>query len=255
MSRKDLVKSLSVREKMVSHFNSLWYEDYLLSLRSLYKNLHGAEFINRVKENDLVLIKNPVKSRQHWCLGKIVQLIHGADDKVRFVKLLRGDAKYDSGTRKLELHSIKNLYPLELNITHNKPVVSNNDPLLDLEVVDLSTAEESDTPNTHVEDSEQPVSTLNDTDTADLVAQGCDNVIVGSQLKFTYDLDPEEVQAFRDQEKSEPLLEGNSGLSNLPDTVVPASESGVGSTNVSSRGRTIRPPKRPLDHQFQWGDA
>ena len=117
VSRKDLVKSLSVRENMVSHFNSLWYEDYLLSLRTLYKNLHGAEFINRVKENDLVLIKNPVKSRQHWCLGKIVQLIYGADDKVRSVKLLRGDAKYESGIRKLELHSIKNLYPLELNIT------------------------------------------------------------------------------------------------------------------------------------------
>ena len=68
-SRKDLVKSLSVREKMITHFKSLWYESYLLSLRSLYKNLHETEFVNKIKVNDLVLIKNPVKARQYWRLG------------------------------------------------------------------------------------------------------------------------------------------------------------------------------------------
>ena len=93
--RNDLVKSLSVREKMVSHFNGLWFDDYLLSLRSLYKNLHETEFENKIKVNDLVLIKNPVKARQHWCLGRVIQLIHGSDNKVRSVKLLRGDAKYN----------------------------------------------------------------------------------------------------------------------------------------------------------------
>ena len=68
-SRKDLVKSLSIRENMVTHFKDLWYESYLLSLRSLYKNLHETEFVNKIKVNDLVLINNPVKARQHWRLG------------------------------------------------------------------------------------------------------------------------------------------------------------------------------------------
>ena len=121
-NRKNLVKSLSIREKMISKFNKIWYESYLLSLRSLYKDLHQTGFSNQIRVDDLVLIKHPTRARQHWRLGRVSELIYGSDNKVRSAKVLRGDSKYTSGKRTLELHSIKNLYPLELNITHNHVV-------------------------------------------------------------------------------------------------------------------------------------
>merc|ERR1712215_116582 len=58
-------------------------------------------------------------TRQHWVLGRIIELYPGSDGKVRNVKLLRGDADWDKkGGLRPELHSLQNLYPMELSITH-----------------------------------------------------------------------------------------------------------------------------------------
>ena len=70
----------------------LWYEEYLLSLKESYRNLFDSNFSNKVKEGDIVLVKNPAKSWQHWILGRIIALYPGPDGKVRNVKLLRDDA-------------------------------------------------------------------------------------------------------------------------------------------------------------------
>ena len=154
-------------------------------------------------------------------------MIYGADDKVRSVKLLRGDAKYKPGVRKLELHSIKNLYPLEVNITHNQSIgSSNNDDLLKLDVVDCTSIDEPDATN--------------------VVEQGIDSNLDGTNLKFRFNLD---------QEISESLLEGSSSLNSFPDPVLDSVDSRVGTSSVSSRGRQIRRPNRPLDNQFDWGDT
>ena len=264
-SRKDLVKSLSVREKMVSHFKSLWYESYLLSLRSLYKNLHETEFVNKIKVNDLVLIKNPVKARQHWRLGRVIELVYGSDNKVRTVKLLRGDAKYrQQSVRKLELHSIKNLYPLELSITHNHVADSEIDQnLLNLEVEDLSAESESDT-NSADQFAETDINTHEDHSEIDELSTNYENLddseSPGPTLKFTYDLEPEELQSFQDQGAVIETLEENTpeiGSTETSGNVVDNNEqiSNEGSEEpptVSSRGRVRRPKRRPLDNDFVW---
>ena len=111
-SRLDLVKTLENRERLIDRFKTLWHEEYLLSLRELNNDLHQVNFSNRIKENQVVLIKNPAKPRPYWYLGRVLDLIIGDDGNIRCVKLLRGDGKE-------VLHSLKHLYPLELSITHD----------------------------------------------------------------------------------------------------------------------------------------
>ena len=104
---------------MLDKFKELWYEEYLLSLRESFKDLHEVNFSNKIKVGDIVLVKNPAVKRQHWILGRILELYPGSDGKVRSVKLVRGNADYQKNPLKPELHSLKHLYPLELSITHD----------------------------------------------------------------------------------------------------------------------------------------
>merc|ERR1712236_75183 len=114
-----LVKSLELREKILLNFKRLWCEEYLLCLKESYKNLFDSNFCNKGKEGDIVLIKNPAETRQHWILGRIIELYPGPDGKVRNVKLLRGDVDWDKkGGLRPELHSLQHLYSMELSITH-----------------------------------------------------------------------------------------------------------------------------------------
>ena len=104
--------SLNIREKLLSKFKKIWYEDYLLSLRETCRNIHQLDFCNKVKLNDIVLIKNPLKPKPYWSLGRIIELFPGSDNNIRSVKLALGN-------RSEVIHSLKNLYPLELSLTHN----------------------------------------------------------------------------------------------------------------------------------------
>ena len=70
----------------------MWYEKYLLSLRENSKNLHETNYSEKIKSDDVVLIKNPIKPRRHWQLGRVVKLFHGEDIKINSVKRKRGDA-------------------------------------------------------------------------------------------------------------------------------------------------------------------
>ena len=90
--------------------------------------MHETPFTNKVQVNDIVLIKNPAKSRQHWHLGHVLQTFPDSDGNVHSVKLLRGDANYERGACRLELHSLKHLYPIELSITHSHvPLLSDEE--------------------------------------------------------------------------------------------------------------------------------
>merc|ERR1712121_9746 len=123
--RKTLAKSLEIREKTLLKFKRLWYEEYLLSLKESYRNLCDFNFANKIKEGDIVLVKNPAKTRQHWVLGRVIELYPGSDGKVRNVKLLRGDADWEKkGGLKPELPSLQHLFPMELSITrpHTSPL-------------------------------------------------------------------------------------------------------------------------------------
>ena len=110
----------------MDHFKEIWYNEYLLSLRDSYKDLHDDKFENQVKVGDIVLLKNMqpdvVKKRQHWSLARVLELMYSSDWKVRPIKLLKRTADYITRPRLPELHPIKHLYPLELNVTHQHQV-------------------------------------------------------------------------------------------------------------------------------------
>ena len=60
-SQSDVVSSIQTCDNMVSRFRELWYESYLLSMREQCKDLHEIDFINHIKVNDVVLVKNLAK--------------------------------------------------------------------------------------------------------------------------------------------------------------------------------------------------
>ena len=236
VSRNVLVKSLDTREKMVSQFKDLWYEQYLLSLRSLYKNLYESDFENKIKVNDIVLIKNPAKGRHHWRLGRVMELIYGSDKKVRSAKILKGDEKWRETERKLEIHSLKHLFPLELSITHDhvvEPEVDSN--LLDLETEDYSNLDDL---------SEMDIGPLpNVTDLVGNQTTQEDNIETQedknlSSFGFTRELDPTILEQFK--LSPDPVLDQDQ-----TEEIEPLTHS-----SVSTRGRVRRPAKRPLDDEF-----
>ena len=135
-SRTEVIKSLNERDAILQDFITIWYTTYLLGLRSLHKDLFQSNFSNKIKVDDIVLIKNfdPrfVKSRQHWKLGRVLDLITGDDGRVRQVKVLKG-RDWNKEPCSVEVHSISHLFPLELSLTHDH-VVANNVDCSDLDV-------------------------------------------------------------------------------------------------------------------------
>ena len=110
-SRHDVIDSIETRDGMVEKFRHLWHETYLLSLREQCRDLHEVDYVNHIKLQDVVLVKNPAKSRPYWLLGRVVELIYGDDGKVRSAKIKRGDGA-------IQTHALCHLYPLELTLTH-----------------------------------------------------------------------------------------------------------------------------------------
>ena len=110
-SREALSESLASRDEILSHFKEMWYEQYLLSLRETCRNMHQVEWQERIAVNDIVLVKLMNKPRPHWVLGRVLELIRGHDQKVRSVKIQRGDGSKAK-------HSICHLYPMELSLSH-----------------------------------------------------------------------------------------------------------------------------------------
>ena len=236
VSRKHLIKSLDAREKIVNQFKDLWYEEYLLSLRSLYKNLYESNFENKIKVNDIVLIKNPAKGRHQWRLGRVMELIYGSDKKIRSAKILKGDDKWKDKigvplqTRKLELHSISHLYPLELSITHNHVAESEFDPeLLNLEVENFVDSNESSL-------GPSPDGNVTDID----INESQENLESTNSFGFTRELNATDLENLNlipdavdepsqpDETESEPI-------------VIPS---------ISSRGRVRKPAQRIMHEQF-----
>ena len=53
----------------------------------------------------MVVVKNPMKSRPYWSLGRVMNVTPGDDDHVRSAKIREPDGKVQG-------RSIKHLYPL-----------------------------------------------------------------------------------------------------------------------------------------------
>ena len=111
IGQEEILKSLEIKQAILDKFRSLYYQEYLPSLNEQYKDIYETEFVNKIKVDDVVLIKVPNKSRPHWVLGRVIELFPGKDGKVRFIRVTRG---HDH----VQTQAISNLYPLELTLTH-----------------------------------------------------------------------------------------------------------------------------------------
>ena len=110
--RNSLLNSLELRDVVINKFRKEWYTNYLLSLRDKHKNSFTIKECHENPEflyvGSVVLIKNPVRPRPYWSIGRIVELLPGEDGIIRVVKVRRAD-------RSITCTSISNLYPLELS--------------------------------------------------------------------------------------------------------------------------------------------
>ena len=111
LDRQDIMESLDQQLITFEEFRRLWYEEYLLSLREHSRNLYQSSWTNRIKCDDVVLIKLPNKPRPFWMLGRVIEVIVGFDNIIRSVKVKQSNGK-------IVHHPICNLYPMELSITH-----------------------------------------------------------------------------------------------------------------------------------------
>ena len=107
--RKELVATLEKRETSLDTFKTLWFEDYIVSLRETGRDLYQNKWIEKIAVDDIVLIWEPGKSRTFWKCGKVVEKIIGSDGKARSVKVMKPD-------RSIATHAICHLYPTELSV-------------------------------------------------------------------------------------------------------------------------------------------
>ena len=87
-----------------------------MNLREQCKDLFRVDYNNVIKVVDIVVVENPMKSRPYWSLGRVMEVTSGGDNLVRSAKIKKPDWK-------MQEHSIKQLYPLELSITHSPQLV------------------------------------------------------------------------------------------------------------------------------------
>ena len=102
--RKELVSTLEKRESSLETFKTLWFEDYVVSLRETGRDLYQNKWIEKIAVDDIVLIWEPGESRTFWKCGKVVEKIIGSDGKTRSVKVMKPD-------RSIATHAICHLYP------------------------------------------------------------------------------------------------------------------------------------------------
>ena len=60
-----------------------------MSLRDSCKDLHNMDINNKIQVNDVVLIKNPAKTRPFWKLGRVTELFLGNDGNIRSARITR----------------------------------------------------------------------------------------------------------------------------------------------------------------------
>ena len=120
--RKELVESLLNREALLDKFKSLWYEEYLLSLRENNRDLYQSTWIEKIAVGDVVLIQSPTKPRAQWQMGRIIELLTGGDGKTRCARVVRSD-------RSDGVYAICHLYPLEICVNPVPRVTTTQTPI------------------------------------------------------------------------------------------------------------------------------
>ena len=85
----------------------MFYKEYILNLRDYARKVYSGKWINKIRENDIVLVDVQDKPRIFWKMGRVKKLHFGDDGNVRSV-LLQMPPFRDV------VYSIDKLVPLEI---------------------------------------------------------------------------------------------------------------------------------------------
>ena len=110
VTREDLTRRMKHLSKVINDFWRRWRSEYLLELREAHRYLRTPKgSANPIAVGDIVIVHDENQPRGLWKLGKIEELIQGADGNVRGAIV-----KMPSGGQSTLRRSVQHLYPLEI---------------------------------------------------------------------------------------------------------------------------------------------
>ena len=123
-----LNKQFSLLSSMISKFERVWKNEYLLSLRERHYGAQRAKELNNLKVGDVVLIQ--VESpRSEWPLGRIVELRPDSEGVVRSVDVVcRGHISTKTVEKIVNLEVSESVDKETLNVIDDKDKDKNDNP-------------------------------------------------------------------------------------------------------------------------------
>ena len=127
VSSEDLPRRRKYLGLLLEHFWRRWSREYVTELRNLHRQKSRPRSSIAVSEGDVVTVFEDNLPRSQWKLGRVEQLIHGADDRVRaaVVKVIS-----KSGRPVTMKRPVQRLFPLEI------PVVTNDEQPREEQIID-----------------------------------------------------------------------------------------------------------------------
>ena len=126
VSSEDLPRRWKYLGLLLEHFWRRWSREYVTELRNLHRQKSRPRSSIAVSEEDVTVLEDNLP-RSQWKLGRVEQLIHGADDRVR-AALVKVMSK--SGRPVTMKRPVQRLFPLEI------PVVSNDEQPREEQIID-----------------------------------------------------------------------------------------------------------------------
>ena len=115
VSSEDFPRRRKYLRLLLEHFWRRWSRDYVTELRNLHRQKSRPRSSIAVSEEDVTVLEDNLP-RSQWKLGRVEQLIHGADDRVRaaVVKVIS-----KSGRPVTMKRPVQRLFPLEIPDVNN----------------------------------------------------------------------------------------------------------------------------------------
>ena len=61
--KSNILNTLRLRDDMLNKFKDIWNQEHLLSLRETCRYIYETDFSNKIKVDQVILVKNPLKPR------------------------------------------------------------------------------------------------------------------------------------------------------------------------------------------------
>ena len=61
--KSDILNILQLQDDMLNKFKDIWNQEHLLSLRETCRYIYETDFSNKIKVDQVILVKNPLKPR------------------------------------------------------------------------------------------------------------------------------------------------------------------------------------------------